>query len=113
MNALIGTPFGFSQSGSTLGHWLTGEVKRALGCARVSCWPASSPCRASRSDGPAFRRPCLPTRRRVVGQRDVGENEFFAIVFIAFGLVCIEVPGATPKKPASGLIAYRRPSAPV
>ena len=31
---------------------------------------------------------------------------------IAFALVFMLVPGATPKKPASGLIAYRRPSSP-
>ena len=37
---------------------------------------------------------------------------FRAIVPIAFGLVSTPVPGATPKKPASGLIAYRRPSSP-
>jgi hypothetical protein len=30
----------------------------------------------------------------------------------AFGFVLAEVPGATPKKPASGLIAQRRPSSP-
>ncbi len=30
---------------------------------------------------------------------------FCAIVFIAFGFVSTPVPGATPKKPASGLIA--------
>ena len=35
-----------------------------------------------------------------------------SIVRIAFGLVFSPVPGATPKKPASGLIAYRRPSSP-
>ena len=34
---------------------------------------------------------------------------FFASVAIAFGLVLTEVPGATPKKPASGLMARRRP----
>src|SRR3989442_3144701 len=34
-----------------------------------------------------------------------------ASVAIAFGLVFTEVPGATPKKPASGLIARRRPLA--
>ncbi len=34
------------------------------------------------------------------------------IVAIAFGLVFSPVPGATPKKPASGLIARRRPSSP-
>ena len=35
-----------------------------------------------------------------------------ASVAIAFGLVLVFVPGATPKKPASGLIAQSRPSAP-
>ena len=34
------------------------------------------------------------------------------IIATAFALVCIPVPGATPKNPASGLIAYSRPSAP-
>ena len=38
--------------------------------------------------------------------------EFSRTVAIAFGLVFSPVPGATPKKPASGLIAYRRPSSP-
>ena len=35
-----------------------------------------------------------------------------AIVFIAFGLDFQFVPGATPKKPNSGLTAYSRPSLP-
>src|SRR6185503_4725833 len=34
---------------------------------------------------------------------------FFASAAIALGLVFTEVPGATPKKPASGLIARSRP----
>ena len=34
---------------------------------------------------------------------------FFASVAIAFGFVFADVPGATPKKPASGLIARSRP----
>src|ERR671917_283651 len=33
-------------------------------------------------------------------------------VFIALGLVLDPVPGATPKKPASGLIAHNLPSEP-
>ena len=33
-------------------------------------------------------------------------------VFIALGLLWSEVPGATPKNPASGLMAYNRPSSP-
>ena len=41
---------------------------------------------------------------------------FVKIVFldnaaIAFGLVLTDVPGATPKNPASGLMARKRPSA--
>ncbi len=35
-----------------------------------------------------------------------------AIVFIAFGFELQLVPGATPKKPNSGLTAYSRPSLP-
>jgi hypothetical protein len=34
------------------------------------------------------------------------------MVSIACGLVCSLVPGATPKKPYSGLTAHRRPSSP-
>ena len=34
------------------------------------------------------------------------------IIATAFALVRIPVPGATPKNPASGLIAYSRPSGP-
>ncbi len=36
----------------------------------------------------------------------------FAIVSIAYGLVFWLVPGATPKKPNSGLTAQSRPSSP-
>ena len=35
-----------------------------------------------------------------------------AIVRIALGLVCQPVPGATPNRPNSGLMAYSRPSSP-
>ena len=38
--------------------------------------------------------------------------EFARIIATALALVRIPVPGATPKNPASGLIAYSRPSAP-
>jgi hypothetical protein len=37
---------------------------------------------------------------------------FSRTVSMAFGFVFSPVPGATPKKPASGLIAHRRPSSP-
>ena len=35
--------------------------------------------------------------------------EFVASVAIAFGFVLTDVPGATPKNPASGLMARKRP----
>src|SRR5213080_4997604 len=38
--------------------------------------------------------------------------EFSRTVAIAFGFVFLLVPGATPKNPASGLMARRRPSEP-
>src|SRR5512140_2293958 len=38
--------------------------------------------------------------------------EFLVAVSMAFGFDFMLVPGATPKKPYSGLIAYSRPSAP-
>src|SRR5262249_4271878 len=38
--------------------------------------------------------------------------EFARRLAMAFGFVFDDVPGATPKKPASGLIAHRRPSGP-
>lgn len=40
------------------------------------------------------------------------KTELPHIVFMALALVCSPVPGATPKKPASGLIAYSWPSSP-
>ena len=79
MIALMGTPFGFSQSGSIVGHCEAGAVKRAFGCAAFA--PVSFaisgvhllPCQSS------------ALRRRLVGhafppdaafgrQRDVGED---------------------------------------
>ena len=49
-------------------------------------------------------------------EADVGEEGRVELrrlrVRIMFGLVFIDVPGATPKKPASGLMAYSRPSGP-
>ncbi|CAB4859054.1 unannotated protein [freshwater metagenome] len=95
------------------GHWLAATVKRAFGCAAgvsedgVHGLPRQSVASAggcsvipshhvSRSGVSAvFVKIALPHR-----------------VFIAFGLVSLPVPGATPKKPASGLMAYRRPSGP-
>ena len=55
----------------------------------------------------------LPPDVAVVGQRAVGEDRVLARSRPSRSGSCrAPVPGATPKKPASGLIAYSRPSSP-
>src|SRR6266487_4625178 len=116
MIALIGTPFGFSQSGSIVGHCEAGAVKRALGCAAFApvCLAIAGvhllPCQSRHSAGGSSVMPSHHTPPSGVSATLV-KIELVASVAIAFGLVLTEVPGATPKKPASGLIARRRPFA--
>src|SRR5262252_6388381 len=116
MMALIGTPFGFSQSGSIVGHCEAGAVKRAFGCAAFA--PVSLPiagvhllpCQSVHSAGGSSVIPSHQTPPSGVSATLV-KIEFVASVAMALGLVLTEVPGATPKNPASGLIACRRPLA--
>src|SRR6185295_9717554 len=112
----IGTPFGFSQSGSIVGHCEAGAVKRAFGCAAFA--PVSFaisgvhflPCQSRHSAGCSSVMPSHQTPPSGVCATLV-KILFVASVAIAFGFVFSDVPGATPKKPASGLIARRRPFA--
>src|SRR5437016_6754745 len=114
MIALIGTPFGFSQSGSIVGHCEAGAVKRAFGCAALT--PVSLaiagvhllPCQSRHSAGGSSVMPSHQTPPSGVSATFV-KIEFFERVIIALGLVFDDVPGATPKNPASGLIACKRP----
>src|SRR5256714_8590756 len=114
--ALIGTPLGFSQSGSIVGHCAAGAVKRAFGCAAFA--PVSLamagvhllPCQSVHSAGGWSVIPSHQTPPSGVSATFV-KIELVASVAIAFGFVLTEVPGATPKNPASGLIARRRPLA--
>src|SRR6266849_10289846 len=114
--ALIGTPFGFSQSGSIVGHCEAGAVNRAFGCAAFA--PVSFaisgvhlfPFQSRHSTGGASVMPSHQTPPSGVSATLV-KIEFVASVAMAFGFVFTEVPGATPKNPASGLIARRRPFA--
>ena len=98
-----------------VGHCEAGAVKRELGCAALA--PVSLaisgvqrlPCQSSalgrRLVGHAF-----PPHAAVRRQRDVGEDACCAPASPwRSGLVFTDVPGATPKKPASGLMARRRP----
>jgi hypothetical protein len=105
-NASIGTPFGSSQSEAIDGHWAAGVVKRALGCA--AGWSASgvqsSPRQSMAWLGGSSVIPSHQTSPSSVSAQFV-KMEFSRMVAIAFGLVFLLVPGATPKKPASGLMA--------
>src|SRR6202021_433039 len=114
MNAEIGTPFGFSQSGSIVGHCRAGAVNRPLGCAAgapvslaiagVHLFPRQSiNCAGGASVIPSHHTPPSGVRATLV------KIVFLASVAIALGFVFALVPGATPKNPASGLIARSCP----
>src|SRR5437867_2438643 len=104
--AAIGTPSGLSHSGEITGHWRAGAVKRAFG------WEALRPLagvqgRLSQSISSGGAVSVIPSHHTspsgAIAQ--FVKIEFSSIVRIAFGLLFMLVPGATPKKPASGLIA--------
>src|SRR5438876_9617869 len=114
MMACSGTPFGSSHAGSMVGHCDAGAVKRALGCAAFApvsfaIWGVHLlPNQSRHSSGASSVMPSHHTPPSGVSAT------FVKIVFresaaIALGLVFADVPGATPKKPVSGLIARRWP----
>src|SRR5271168_4927660 len=114
MNAEMGTPSGDSQSASMVGHWLAGAVKRPLGWAAVAPvvlaisgvqrWPRQSMHSAGGSSViPSHQMPPSSVSATLV------KMVLRASVAMALGLVLAEVPGATPKNPASGLIARSWP----
>src|SRR5579875_3460797 len=113
MIAEIGTPSGSSHSGAIDGQLAAGTVKRALGCAAgvsdsgVHSWPRQSIACAGGS-------PVIPSHQMSPSSVRAQLVKIVSrlIVSIALGLVRALVLGATPKKPASGLTAYRRPSEP-
>src|SRR6266481_9037538 len=116
MMALIGTPFGSSHEGSIVGHCEAGAVKRAFGCAALAPLAFAIPgvhrlpCQSRHSVGgssvmPSHHTPPSGVRATLV-KMVLRER-----VAIALGLVFSDVPGATPKNPASGLMARRQPSA--
>jgi hypothetical protein len=110
MMALIGTPSGDSQSESMIGHCRAGAVNRAFGCAaglpvaRPISGVHRSPRQSRHSTGGSGVIPSHHTPPSGVSATLV-KIVLLAIIAIALGLVLFEVPGATPKTPASGLIA--------
>src|ERR1044072_5993531 len=104
--ASIGTPAGSCPSGAIYGQADAGVVKRAFGWDEgvSESGVQSSPCQSIRcSGGSEVIRSPQTSPSSVLAP--VVKLESRATVFIAFGLVFSPVPGATPKKPASGLIA--------
>src|SRR5579872_3258393 len=107
MMAEIGTPAGSSQCDDMRGACCAGTVYRELGCAAPPLPPENlCPCQSVSSAG-AFS--VMPSHH---GSFEAVMATFVKIVFsftaaITFGLVCALVPGATPKNPASGLMACR------
>src|ERR1035437_3449850 len=116
MIALIGTPEGSSHAASIDGHCEAGTVKRPFGCA--AGFPVSlpilgvqrSPRQSRHLSGGASVMPSHHTPPSGVSATLV-KIVFRERVFIAVGLVLALVPGATPKNPASGLIARSVPLA--
>src|SRR5439155_6391425 len=111
--AEIGTPLGSCHSDAMAGSWAAGAVKRAFGCAAGPSdagvhplpfqsvqWAGGSSVMPSHHTSPSSVRAVLV------------KMQLPSSVSMALGFVLKLVPGATPKNPASGLMAYSRPSAP-
>src|SRR6266849_9640071 len=111
--ASIGTPFGSCHSGAITGHWLAGVVNRALGCAALRPLLGVHGRRSQSINSPGLSS-VIPSHHTspsgVIAQ--FVKIEFLVTVSMALAFDFILVPGATPKNPYSGLIAYSRPSAP-
>src|SRR5689334_10940958 len=103
--AEIGTPLGSSHSGAIDGHCDAGAVKRAFGWAAGTSDDGvqSLPFQSTRCDG-GEDRPSHQMSPSSVPATLV-KMQLPHSVFSALGLVSSPVPGATPKKPASGLMA--------
>src|SRR5215213_7486438 len=111
--ASIGTPAGSSHSAAIEGHCEAGVVKRAFGWAAGSSDSGvqSLPCQSIACGGAS---PVIPSHQMSPSSvfAQLVKIELRSIVSIALGLVLWLVFGATPKNPASGLTAWRRPSSP-
>src|ERR1700722_18621846 len=111
--ASMGTPLGSSHSGAITGHCEAGVVNRALGCAAV-LGLAGLHRRRSQSTNLPGSSSVIPSHQMspsiVIAQ--LVKMEFLVMLSIALAFDFMLVPGATPKNPYSGLMAYNRPSAP-
>ena len=97
------------------GQFSAGAVKRELGCAPLepSVQSHFSPFQFSAFVGGFLSRPSHHTVLLSILWQTLVKIVPLMVDFSALGLDFILVPGATPKKPFSGLMAYRRPSGPL
>src|ERR1700756_4189810 len=111
--ASIGTPFGSSHSGAMHGHCKARIVKREFGCAafRPDAGVHGRRSQSTKCAGFSLVMPSHQTSPSGVIAQFV-KIEFRVADSIALRFDFMFVPGATPKNPYSGLIAYKRPSAP-
>src|SRR3954451_6937037 len=112
--ASIGTPRGSSYSGARIGHCLIGVQYRLFGWLDSSSLSGvhGSPFQLVAWAG-GFSMPSHQMSPPSVSATLVNTELPRLIVRMALGLVCSLVPGATPKKPYSGLTAHSRPSSPI
>src|SRR5215469_10134233 len=109
MMAPMGTPSGSCHAASIVGHCAAGAVKREFGCAAFApvCFAISGvqrlPCQSRHSAGGSSVIPSHQTPPSGVSATLV-KIVFLESAAIALGLVLIDVPGATPKNPVSGLM---------
>src|SRR5512143_3621751 len=104
--AEMGTPAGSSHSGAITGHWRAGTQKRAFGCAALRPL-AGVHGRRSQSLSDAGAVSVISSHQMSPSgvSAQFVNTVFVLIVAMAFGFDFRLVPGATPKNPASGLIA--------
>ena len=104
--ASIGTPTGSCHSSAITGHCSAPTVKRAFGWAAGASESGvqSLPCQSMAWAGGSGVIPSHQTSPSSVSAQLV-KIVSPSIEAMAFGFVSTPVPGATPKKPASGLIA--------
>ncbi len=102
----MGTPLGFSHSGAITGHCLAATVNRALGCAafRPESGVHGRRSQSTNSEGCWSVIPSHHTSPSSVMAQFV-KMEFSVTVSMALAFDFMLVPGATPKKPYSGLMA--------
>jgi hypothetical protein len=104
--ASMGTPAGSSHSGAIAGSCAAGVVKRELGCAAFSSESGvqSLPLQSMAWAGGSLVMPSHQMSPSSVRAQLV-KIELALMVAMALRLVRMLVFGATPKKPASGLMA--------